>query len=309
MTVTGLGTLSNTVASTSSTNPTVGRVSEASSIPINNLDITSGGFGLTKIGDKLINTKTIGSGSQDIIFVHGLGGSMEYYDALIQCAGLKDKYKVHLYDLEGHGLTPTKASSVCTIASYADDLEGIFRHNGIKSAILVGWSLGCLIVTTFAVKNLSMVDKLILLGPGPTPFPKPASEIFYKRAAAVRAGGMKGSGVADAVTQAATSDVTKATRPVALSAVRLSLLGTHPEGYAKGCGALAGSTDSTIELERLTMPTLILTGDADKISPPELVYKWQRKMKNAQVQVIKDIGHWHIYEDAESVSRTISAFI
>jgi pimeloyl-ACP methyl ester carboxylesterase len=120
---------------------------------------------------------------------------------------------------------------------------------------------------------------------------------------------MKESGVAEAVTLAATSDTTKTTRPVSLSTVRLSLLSTHPEGYTKGCLALARSTDSTIDLEKLVMPTLIMTGDADNISPPELVYKGQKKMKNAQVKILKDVGHWHVYADVENIADALCSFI
>lgn len=91
--------------------------------------------------------------------------------------------------------------------------------------------------------------------------------------------------------------------------MRLSLLSTHPKGYAKGCGALAGSTDGAIELERLGMPTLIVTGDKDKISPPEMVGKWQGRMRDAEVRIVKDVEHCHVYEDVEGVVSAIGNFL
>ena len=73
----------------------------------------------------------------------------------------------------------------------------------------------------FALAHPSLVKKLILIGPGPSPLPAAASEATLKRAAAVRTSGMQASGVAEAVSNAATSETTKKS---ALSAVRVSLL-------------------------------------------------------------------------------------
>lgn len=314
MSVTGLGRLRNRVADASSANYAAERISTVTNLPTYNLEITCGGVGLTQIGDKLINVKKIGNGSEKIVFIHGLGGTTEYWTPLIESAGLKDSnYTCYVYDLEGHGLTPTKSSSVVTMDTFAEDLAGIFAHANITSdnggAILVGHSLGCLIAMTFAVRNPSLVKKLILTGPGPSPFPAAASEATYKRAAAVRAHGMLASDVVDAVSNAATSQKTKTSRPVAYAAVRSSLLAQIPEGYAKACTALAASKDTEMEIEKLTMDTLLLTGDEDKVSPVDLVKKMKSRMKNARVEILTDVGHWHTYEDPEGVARAVKAFL
>lgn len=124
------------------------------------------GFGLTQIGDKLLNIEEIGSGSEaGCVFVHGLGGNTEFYQPLIAAAGLRESHKSHLFDLEGHGRSPTKSSSRITINSYADDLAGIFSHYNIKSGVLIAHSMGCLVAMAFALKHPSLVKKLVLIGP------------------------------------------------------------------------------------------------------------------------------------------------
>lgn len=307
--MTGLGSLRNRIADASSSNYTAERVSTVSNLPTYNLEISNNGFGLTQIGEKLINVRKVGGGSQKIVFVHGLGGTTEYFTPLVQAAGLKDNYTCYLYDLEGHGLTPTKSSSVVTIDSLAADLAGVMAHAAPEGAIIVGHSMGCLVAMTFAVRNPSLVTKLILTGPGASPFPAAASDATYKRAAAVRAKGMVQSGVVDAVSDAGTSTRTKASRPVAYAAVRGSLAGQIPEGYAKACMALAGSKDTSIEIEKLTMPTLLLTGDEDKVSPVDLVKKMHTRMPNAQVHIVREVGHWHTFEDAEGVASAVKSFL
>ena len=307
--INGLGKLRNRVADASSPNRTAERVSKLSVLPTYNTEPTCGGAGLTEINGKLLNIEEVGSGSDPIVYVHGLGGNTEYYQPLIAAAGLKESHKSLLFDLEGHGLSPTKASSQITIETYANDLAGIFSHNkfNIKSGVLVAHSMGCLVAMNFAAQHPSLVKKLILIGPPPSPLPAAASEAQSKRAAAVRAGGMRAC--ADAVATAGTSDKTKTERPVALSAVRGSLLSQNPEGYAKGCTALGGSAQTTIETGKLTMPTLIITGDEDKVSPVALVRKMEGVMKNVTVEVLKGCGHWHVYEDVEGVAKAVKAFL
>ena len=309
--VTGLGKLTNRIADAGVPNKTAETISQASSIPVYNLDISSGGAGLTTINGKMINIIELGTGTDPIVYIHGLGGTMEFYRPLIDAASLKDSHKHILYDLEGHGLTPTKASSPVTMNTLVDDLAGIFANPkfNIESATLVSHSMGGIIAMNFALKHPSLVKKLVFLGPGPSPLPAAASEATYKRAAAVREKGMQASGVAETVANAATSAKTKNSKPLALGAVRASLLSQDPEGYAKGCMALAGTAGTKLDLEKIKAPTLIVAGDEDKISSVEWARKMEASMPNARVEVLQGVGHWHCFEDLEGVASAVKRFL
>ncbi|OAP62631.1 5-carboxymethyl-2-hydroxymuconate isomerase [Fonsecaea erecta] len=313
--VTGLGKLSNRVSDKTRSPAQQLQLQPRSSLPVYNLERTWGGAAagsLTRVGDKLVHVREIGSGSDTIVFVHGLGASSEYYTPLIQEAGLDGddaRHRIVLYDLEGHGLTPTAASSVVSVESYVADLENLFATKGITKATLVGWSLGGLIAMLFAERNSSAVSKLVLLGPGPNPFPDGGVKVFSDRAASVRAKGMDASGIAQAVSHAATSPRTQQQSPVLVSAVRQSLLATHPEGYAKGCMALAKSKDTTIRVEKLDMPALLVAGRDDKISPTSLAETYVRRLPNAKLEVLEGVGHWHVIEDVGAVARALRGFL
>lgn len=306
--VTGLGKLTNRI---SSTKPKTLTTQPTSSLPVYNLDRTWDGQGLTRLGDKLVNVKEagFGTGSETIVFVHGLGASLEYYTPLIQAAGLDSRYRTILYDLEGHGLSPTTSATKVTLESLVKDLENLFLTKQIRKATVVGWSLGGLIAMLFAQHNPSYVDKLVLLGPGPNPFPDPGVDVFTRRAAAVRAQGMDASGVANVVVAAATSARTQKDRPVQTSAVRQSLLATHPEGYAKGCLALAWSKNTIIHVEQLKMPVLLVAGTDDKISPLALAETYVKRLPNAELEMVDGVGHWHVTEDVEAVARALKGFL
>lgn len=316
--ISGLGSLRNTVASPSTTNGTatngvVSTWSSASVFPLTNgAASVNGSSGLTRVNEKLLNYKQIGkpTGSAEaVVFVHGLGGTMDYWSPLIATLGLTDTHSLHLFDLEGHGLSPTHPLSKLSIESFSEDIGGVVALAGATAsnpATLVAHSMGCLVAIHFAIAHPECIKKLILVGPPPSPLPEAGSNGSYARAALARTKGM--GAVVDAVAGAGTSERSKRENPVAVAAVRLSLLGTDPESYAKACSALAGSVSLALEVEKLPMPTLIITGDEDKVSPPALCEKYAGRIKGSKVIVLKDVGHWHVFEDVTGVANGISSW-
>lgn len=166
--------------------------------------------------------------------------------------------------------------------------------------------MGCLTALKFTLQNPQLVKKLILVGPPPSPLPEAGSKGSHARAALVRAKGM--AAVVDAIVGAGTSSRSKEANSVAVAAVRLSLLGQDPESYAKACQALAGATEK-LDVEALKMPTLIVTGQEDKVSPPSLCEQYNSRIQGSTLVVLKDVGHWHVFEDVAGVGQAIQSFL
>lgn len=302
--VPGLGRLSNRVASSTSQNTTSARYQK--SVPFDLPNTSQPGLEL--IGKKPLHVKRLGEKSgPPAIFIHGLGGSTEYWRPLIELTGLK-AHDCILFDLEGHGLSPTAPASQLSIASFAADLQAICSQNNITSGLtLVAHSLGCLVALKHAQDNPGVVSKLVLLGPPPNSLPKAVSEGLNVRATLVRSEGM--SGIVDAMTSEETSFETQSSNFLALSAVRLSLLAQSVEGYAKACTALA-ETAVGADIGQVDAVTLIVTGADDSISSPQVCddYK-QRLTKAVDLEVLEGVGHWHVFEDPAGVARAIDAFL
>lgn len=310
--VTGLGTLRNKVVDATADNHVTKRVQQETLIPTNNLGLTQGGLGLTDLPNgKRLNAKVVGTGSEVIVFIHGLGGSTSFFTPLVRKLGLdnSEHWKSILFDLEGHGLSPSKATSRTSISSYADDTHSLLTTLGVSQPVtFIVHSMGCLIAYQLASQYPGLVKKLVLLGPPPAPLPAAAAEGCIKRAALVRAEGLKG--VAVTVAEGETSSETQLNRSLAFTAVQLSLLSQDPEGYAKGCTALADAKDLHLELSPLEkITTLLVTGSEDKVSPPDHVKKLAETMDNATVEVLPDVGHWHVFEDTDGVSGVVKKFL
>ena len=305
--VTGIGELINRIASPESQNPAVQQIASQSVVPVANDDRTPGGYGLTQIGTKRLFYQALGKKSgSPVVFIHGLGGSHAYFGEVV--ASLTGSHSIHLSDLEGHGLSPTSASSELSITSFAKDIQDLCSQESVTGgATVVGHSMGCLIAMELALKNPQLVSKLVLMGPPPSPLPEAGSKATHARAALVRQKGM--FGVAETVVTAGTSDHSKTSNPLAISAARVSLLGTNPEGYAKACTALANSASTTLEVSKIKSPTLILTGSEDKVSPPELCKKYVDQMGSASVEVLSNVGHWHLFEEPKATAKAVVDFI
>jgi pimeloyl-ACP methyl ester carboxylesterase len=295
--------LTNRVASSTEQNATSARYQESALQP----GLNTSQYGLELVGKKLLHVKRWGTKSgPPAVFVHGLGGSTEYWRPLIELTGLK-AYSCILLDLEGHGLSPTAPTSQLSVASFAADLQALCSQNDINSGVmLVAHSLGCLVALKCAQDNPGLVSKLILLGPPQNPLPKAVNEELHVRAALVRSEGL--SAVIDDVTSQETSQTTQSSNFLALSAVRLSLLAQPVEGYAKACTALAETTVG-LHIDQVDAEALIITGADDRISSPQVCddYK-QRLTYAADVEVLEGVGHWHVFEDPVRLSKTVDTF-
>jgi pimeloyl-ACP methyl ester carboxylesterase len=289
-------------------NATVDRVTSQSHVPTANLAKSVGGTGLTYVNSKLLYYRHEGIATgAPVLFIHGLGGTNEVFSPLIADLGLRQTNSLHLFDFEGHGLSPTSALSTISISSLAADAQELLKSKNISSGVtVVAHSMGCLVALELVLKNPQLAKKLVLLGPPPNPLPEAASQGSLARAALARTKGM--AAVVDAVVDAGTSSFSKQSSILGVTAVRLCLLGQDPEGYAKACTALANATKA-MNFNDVKADTLIVTGSEDKVSPPALCEKYAHTIPSCKSVVLQDVGHWHIFENVKEVGKAVrSAF-
>jgi pimeloyl-ACP methyl ester carboxylesterase len=233
---------------------------------------------------------------------------MDTWTPLISALKLDKSHDLHLYDFEGHGLSPTSPLSRLSIESLAQDVHNLLEHAQISQpAIIFGHSMGCLIAGQLALSHPKTVRQLILLGPPTQPLPETASKATYQRAETVRKDGM--DAVLDAVVSAGTSEATKTSNGSAVAAVRLSLAAQDPESYAKACSALAGTNSRPVDFSRIAAETVVVTGADDKVSPPTWCKQLSENKNVAKSTVLPDVGHWHTFESVNGVADAVAGFL
>ncbi|GAW26533.1 putative bifunctional 4-hydroxyphenylacetate degradation enzyme [Rosellinia necatrix] len=278
--VTGLGTLTNRVAHATATS--AAKPAAPSALEPTHAARAGGSWpsDLATINGKRLSYRKMGSGRESAVFAHGLGGTKECWLPLVSALSLHRSAALHLYDFEGHGLSPTHPLRRVTVESLAADLAGVFGAAGVSAsapATLFAHSLGCLAALRFALANPRLVKRLVLLDTVTDP---PAPEISRR------------------------GD----NNHLAAAAARLSLLGQDPEGYAKGCQALADAP-GPLTVEELGVDTLIVTGRDDGVSTPAVCEEYVSRIKRSRLVVLEGVGCWPLFEDVAGVAKAVAAFV
>ncbi|MBS1680821.1 MAG: alpha/beta fold hydrolase [Bacteroidetes bacterium] len=94
-----------------------------------------------------------------LVILHGLFGSSDNWHSLGKV--FSEKFSVYLVDQRNHGQSPHRDEMDYQVLT--EDLEDFFKQNKIERAHLIGHSMGGKTVMNFAVKNPSLVDRLIVV--------------------------------------------------------------------------------------------------------------------------------------------------
>lgn len=85
-----------------------------------------------------------------IVFIHGLLGSRLNWEKQTTDPEMQ-RYRMITYDLRGHGLSakPESVEAYREGRRYADDLSAVLKATGAGRPVLVGWSLGGVVISNY----------------------------------------------------------------------------------------------------------------------------------------------------------------
>ena len=86
----------------------------------------------------------LGAG-RPVVLIHGVTMSRRFFDR--NAAPLAERFRVINVDLRGHGESPAHEGGH-TVAQYARDVKHLLGVLELDGAVLVGWSMGSLVVWT-----------------------------------------------------------------------------------------------------------------------------------------------------------------
>ena len=220
-----------------------------------------------------------------IVLIHGFPLSHEMWTHQIEV--LKNVYRVVAFDLRGQGRSEA-GDGQFTLEFLLDDLIALLDHLEIRQAVLCGLSMGGYMCLRTAERNPERVSGLILCD---TKSEADSNETKLARSASIRAIKRNGIGAyAEAFLKGALSPTSLKDRDVMETATKIV-----QQNQALGlCGtllALAGRTDTTLFLPKIEVPTLILVGEQDTITPPEHSRRMQSMIQNSELHIIPQAGH------------------
>jgi pimeloyl-ACP methyl ester carboxylesterase len=239
-----------------------------------------------------------------VLMIHGLGGSSNVW---IPVMPEFTRFRTIRPDLPGSARSARAYEDQrLTIEKFAQGMLRVAAAVGAERAHVVAHSLGTIVAFYLAFNEPKFVRSLALFGPLLAP-PDSIRPGLRTRADKARGEGEAGmQEIANTLVNAATSQETRATRPVAVALVREFLMRQPPEGYARTCEALADAR--AIDASRITCPTLLVTGDSDSVAPVQEVQRIGRAVIDSQVETLRGCGHWTTIEKPDECRFLLQRF-
>ena len=221
-----------------------------------------------------------------LVLIHGFPLSSVMWEA--QYDLLKRDYRTIRYDVRGFGRTPG-GDGQFTMELFADDLLALLDQLQVSQAVLCGLSMGGYIALRFAERHLDRVRGLILAD---TKSEGDSNEAKVKRAEAVKL--LKAQGVAaflEGFTKGALGEQTQKDNPALTEDVKRMAFQNSPQDLSGALIAMAARTDTSGALPNFKVPSLVIVGEQDKLTPPEQSQKMAKALPQAQLVTIPGAGH------------------
>ena len=256
---------------------------------------------------KINNLSVFTSGntnSKPSIFVHGFPFDHRIWDAQIE--ELSEDYYCITYDIRDLGESPA-GDGQFTIESFVDDLKSIIVKLKIKMPVLCGLSMGGYISLRAMERMDERFRALILCD---TKALADDNEGKIKRAKGIKS--INENGVGNFVEQFVKncfSENSMIKNKPDYEEVLIRSKSNSPIGV-KGCLlAMAGRTDTTDYLPNISIPTLIICGEEDKLTPPGVMKSMAEIIKNSTFVVITGAGHMSPIEASVIVNEKLKEFL
>ncbi|PJF22353.1 MAG: alpha/beta hydrolase [Phototrophicales bacterium] len=226
-----------------------------------------------------------------VIFVHGAGGSHLDWGASLR--RLPEANAIAL-DLPGHGKSPAPGRS--SIPDYAADVIGLIDTLNVPQAIIAGHSMGGAIAQTIALTYPQRVHGLILIGTAGklvvNPYIIEKSQSDQDELAQTLVKWMWGKNATDDMRLFSYQQL-----------MRVSPQVLHDDYIA------CNHFDIRDKLSDIHMPTLVIGGSADKMTPIKFSEYLAEHIPQAQLVVIPDGGHMMMLEQPEIVTQAVKDWL
>lgn len=239
-----------------------------------------------------------------IVCLHGIGSNASGYQA--QLRDLSDTYHVIAWDAPGYGSSSPLPWSEPRPENYADALAGLLDTLALKSTIVIGSSFGAVIAASFAERYAKRTLGVVLSAPAAGFAAAPEAEraeVLNKRI-----GDMQRFGPAKIAAERSRILVAPDASPEIVARATELVASVHPAGYIQAAHAI-DMADTVAVASRLTMPTLVLVGTKDVVTPrttcAEPIFK---SLKNGKIEIFEGIGHLLKLEAPQMFNNVVRDF-
>lgn len=254
-------------------------------------------------GDTKITYHVEGQGLP-LVLLHPFPANHKFWKPA--AALLSARYQLIMPDLRGHGAS-VPGESPATMEKHAADVLRVCDAAGVQRAAFMGVSIGGYIMFEFWRRYRERVQALILCDT------KAQADTPDGRATRLKSADdvlKRGPGAfLDEMVQKLLGASTRAQRPDLVTAARKILGESTAAGIAAVQRGMAERPDSVPTLKTITVPTLIMVGEEDTLTPIADAELMRQHIKNSQLQTVPRAGHYSPFEQHEVVVGMVRRFL
>lgn len=253
-----------------------------------------------RLRDGTVDIVETGAG-KPLLLLHSLLADRAIFDKVVPA--LAKQRRVIVPDLPGFGGSSSAGS---TIEGIADRIAGLFDALDLgTTADVLGNGFGGFVASTLAIRHGAKFDRLVLADTGVS-FSPEGKQSFFAMADRVRQSGMEA--IVDVALKRLFPESFIAHNPDLMTERRNALVKTNPEFFAEACHALA-ALDLTAEIGTIRNPTLVVVGELDAATPPEMARILARTLPKAELIEMPGCGHAPMAQAPEAFIKAIAKFL
>ena len=257
-----------------------------------------------EVNNLTISYNDIGEGIIPVIFLHGFP-----FDKLMwkgQIDSLKSSSRAIAYDIRGFGKS-TDENTALTIALFSDDLLSFMDKLNIETAILCGLSMGGYIALDAIKRFPERFEALILCDTQCIADTVEVKENRYKTIEQIKLDGetdFKEKFIKNVFHPDSLKNKTEL-----VENLKSIVFANSGEIIIGGLTALAERSETCSSLDAIRIPTLIICGREDNVTPLVQSEFMQQHIEGASLKIIDNAGHVSNLEQPDEFNKYIHDFL
>ena len=246
----------------------------------------------------------VGKGDIPVLFLHGFPFDKSMWKP--QMDVLKDTHRVIALDLRSYGKTGNDNSEL-SINLFADDLIHFMDALKLNKAFICGLSMGGYVALNAVYRFPERFTGVVLCD---TQCIADSTEGKEKRHNTIQQ--IKAGGLVD-FTEGFLKNVfcknSLINQKDLVESIRKVILKTQPETIIGTLLALANRTETCSTLKKISVPTLIICGKEDVVTPLAQSEFMQSKIQYSLLKIIDNAGHLSNLEQPEEFNQHLNTFL
>jgi len=182
-----------------------------------------------------------------------------------------------------------------SVPAFADFIAAYVAHEELKNVVLCGHSLGAMVAIESALRAPSWLRGIAVLGGGAHLAVAPAIFDMLRNEFESAAGRIAGYMFADR-NDPRIVEIAQSIRTTGREATVAAF---------RACDAY----DATERVSRIRLPLLALTGERDRLTPPDLARALAGRVPGAEARIVAGAGHMVMLETPADTNGTLRSFV